>query len=186
MSRSPVQIRLVEPGEHERVGELTVEAFRRIDEGVVDGGYATELRAVERRAREAVVLVAEMDGQVVGGVTYVPDASSPWAEDLEPGECSIRMLAVDPAAQGHGDGRVLTQVCVDRARREGRSAVFLHSTPGMAAAHAIYVSMGFVRVPDRDWTPVPGVDLLAFRLDLDPAGTVAHRPGGGTGQTRGA
>ncbi len=38
----------------------------------------------------------------VGCVTFVPDASSPWAELLESSEAGIRMLAVDPQAQRRG------------------------------------------------------------------------------------
>jgi hypothetical protein len=37
----------------------------------------------------------------------------------------------------------------------------------MAAAHRLYARLGFVRVPERDWEPVPGVQLLGFRLDLE-------------------
>ena len=47
--------------------------------------------------------------------------------------------------------------------------MFLHSTPWMEAAHRLYGSMGFVRVPERDWLPVPDVPLLAFRLALTDA-----------------
>ena len=36
----------------------------------------------------------------------------------------------------------------------------------MTTAHRIYQRIGFTRLPDRDWEPVPGVALLAFTLDL--------------------
>ena len=36
----------------------------------------------------------------------------------------------------------------------------------MTAAHRLYERLGFVRAPDRDWGPVPGVDLVAFRKEL--------------------
>ena len=36
----------------------------------------------------------------------------------------------------------------------------------MTAAHRIYERHGFERVPDRDWSPVPGVHLIAFRKEL--------------------
>jgi hypothetical protein len=32
----------------------------------------------------------------------------------------------------------------------------------MAAAHQVYGRLGYARDPERDWSPVPGVDLLAF------------------------
>ena len=39
----------------------------------------------------------------------------------------------------------------------------------MRTAHRLYERLGFRRVPELDWTPVPHVQLIAYRLDLDPA-----------------
>ena len=40
------------------------------------------------------------------------------------------------------------------------------STPAaMPAAHRIYEHAGFVRDPERDWSPMPGVDLITYRLE---------------------
>jgi hypothetical protein len=36
----------------------------------------------------------------------------------------------------------------------------------MTAAHRLYERLGFTRLPGRDWSPVPGVDLLVYGLDL--------------------
>ena len=125
-----------------------------------------EVAAVERRANQADVLVVVDAGTLLGSSTFVPDAANPWAEMLEDGEASIRMLAVDPVGPGPGSGRTLLNACIGRARALGRGGIFLHSTPWMAAAHRLYGRAGFVRVPQRDWLPVPEVPLLAFRLDL--------------------
>ena len=137
------------------------------------GGYAEELAAVDRRSTEAEVLVAIDHDELVGCVTFVPDATSPWAEHVEAGESSLRMLAVDPRTQGHGAGAALLEACIERARALGSTGLFLHSTPWMQAAHHLYEKVGFVRIPERDWHPLPDVPLLAFRLtfldlDLDP------------------
>jgi len=149
-------------------GELVADAYRALPNSppVGDDGYGAELRAVARRRREAVVLVAEDGGRLVGCVTYVPDETSPMAEDLQPGEAAIRMLAVDPAVQRRGVGRALVEACVERAASQGKQRLFLHSGEWMHAAHALYRGMGFRRVPERDWMPLPGVPLLAFALDL--------------------
>jgi len=34
----------------------------------------------------------------------------------------------------------------------------------MRAAHRIDRRLGFARVPERDWSPLPGVELVAFAL----------------------
>jgi ribosomal protein S18 acetylase RimI-like enzyme len=36
----------------------------------------------------------------------------------------------------------------------------------MHAAHRLYERLGFTRVPERDWSPVPGVQLVAYALPL--------------------
>ena len=104
-----------------------------------------------RRASEAVVLAAVDDasGDLLGCVTYVPDASNPWAEHLREGEAGIRMLAVDPAGQGRGAGTALVAACLDRARADGRRAVFLHSLPVMDGRAA---DLRPVRLPARHRT----------------------------------
>jgi ribosomal protein S18 acetylase RimI-like enzyme len=162
-----VVVRVARPEEHIRLGELVVAAYRSLPE-FDEADYEPELRDVGRRAREAVVLAAvdEVDGTALGCVTYVPGPESAWAELLEPGEAAIRMLAVDPGARGRGVGTALTSACIARAREDGRSAVFLHSLDYMRTAQSIYTRLGFVRRPDRDWEPVPGIRLLGFALAL--------------------
>lgn len=149
------------------LGDLVVAAYGAIGANDEDDDYVPVLRDVARRAREAVVLAAVDDenGALLGCVTYVPDPANPWAEHLREGEASIRMLAVDPAAQGRGIGTALVEACLDRAHDDRRTAVFLHSLPIMTAAQRIYARLGFRRVPERDWV-FPDFLLLGFELDL--------------------
>jgi ribosomal protein S18 acetylase RimI-like enzyme len=186
---SQVQIRQVRPAEYAEAGRLVVAAYRALAAGHMTDEYAAELAAVGRRAAAAEVLVAvdgsvvgsvdgAVDGAVVGSVTLVADLSSPWAEMLEPGEAGIRMLAVDPAAQGSGVGRALLEACIERGRELGKAALFLHTTPWMPVAARMYERAGFTRQPGRDWLPVPEVPLIAYRLPLP-------RPQGGKRQTGG-
>jgi len=160
-----MQIRAVRPDEYEAAGRVVLAAYQALPGDHMSGGYARELVDVARRAVEAEVLVA-VDEAVLGCVTFVADDRSPWAEQLVAHESAIRMLAVDPAAQRRGVGQALLDACLQRAAQLGRSAVFLHSTPSMVAAHSLYLRTGFTRVPERDWFPLPEVPLWAFRLDL--------------------
>jgi GNAT superfamily N-acetyltransferase len=160
-----VRIRTVRPEEYARAGRVVLAAYEALEGPEAVAGYADELADVARRARETEVLVA-VEGDVMGCVTLVPDASSPWAELAKADEAVIRMLGVDPSAQGGGIGTALVEACIERAARLGRSAVFLFSTERMNVAHRIYEKFGFVRVPERDWTVTANFTLLAFRLDL--------------------
>jgi ribosomal protein S18 acetylase RimI-like enzyme len=172
IENSGFQIRPVLPAEHGTLGELTVRSY--LEGGFLLGGldddYAPRLRDVPHRAANAHVLVA-VDGtgdgdRLLGGVTLA-FPGSPLAELGGPGEAEIRMLAVDPAAHGRGVGSALAAACVERSRAEpGIDRVVLCSQESMRAAHRIYARLGFERAPELDWSPLPGVDLLAFGLDL--------------------
>jgi ribosomal protein S18 acetylase RimI-like enzyme len=170
-----VEIRSVRPDEHERLGEITVAAYRAINPAHADADldeYEAELRDVAGRAAGADVLVAvdgevDGDGAVLGGVTYVGDRSSPAAEFDEPDAAGIRMLAVAPAAQGRGVGEALTRACIDRAVAAGRAQMILHSTDWMTTAHRIYERLGFRRDPSLDQHVDGEFWLRAFRLRLD-------------------
>jgi ribosomal protein S18 acetylase RimI-like enzyme len=78
------------------------------------------------------------------------------------------MLAVAPQAQGQGVGAALVELCINRFREVGAPGIVLSTLPAMHSAHRLYERHGFVRVPERDWSPVPRVDLVAYYLDLAP------------------
>ena len=83
-----------------------------------------------------------------------------------PDEAEIRALAVAPAAQGRGVGRALLQAVTDRASSQGIRRLVLSTQPDMFAAQHLYETAGFRRMPDRDWYPVPGFNLLAYGREL--------------------
>jgi ribosomal protein S18 acetylase RimI-like enzyme len=162
-----VQIRPVRAEEAAELGAITLAAYTTLPGHVEEPDYEAELADVASRAKVAEVLVAiGDDGRVLGGVTFVPDGENPLAEHGVAHASSIRMLAVDGAAQGRGVGEALVRACIERAREVGTRHVVLHSTPWMQTAHRLYARLGFVRRTDLDWTPVPDIPLLGFSLDL--------------------
>ncbi|GAA3492202.1 GNAT family N-acetyltransferase [Streptomyces cremeus] len=166
-----MRIRIAEPPEYPAVGEITARAY--LDDGLLDGGedntYATTLRDAASRAAKADLLVAvDADGTLLGTVTYAPQGS-PLQDIGVPGEAEFRMLAVARAARGRGAGESLVRACVARARaEEGVVRLVMSTQPTMLGAHRIYERLGFVRTPERDWQPVPGLGLLTYALALQP------------------
>jgi GNAT superfamily N-acetyltransferase len=111
--------------------------------------------------------VRDEDGSLLGGVTYVPDEGNRYAEFEGADAAAFRMLAVDPAAQGRGVGRVMVQACIDRARRDGKHRLTLMTTGSMDAAHHLYGRLGFRRTPESDMIVESGLRLMAYELDLE-------------------
>ncbi|MGW9195803.1 GNAT family N-acetyltransferase [Micromonospora chersina] len=167
---SGLLVRRAEPADFPAVARLTVAAYEADGQLKGETGYAPVLADVATRAETGEVLVAadEVTGEVLGAVTFVLPCT-PYAELAGPGEAEFRMLAVDPAAQGRGAGAALVDACVARATELGCSAVVICVRSGLApVAQRLYARLGFVRAPEKDWTPVPGVELLGLRLGLKP------------------
>jgi ribosomal protein S18 acetylase RimI-like enzyme len=158
----PVTIRPATPDEFAAVGDLCVAAYEPFLDGT--GDYVDFLRDAAGRAAAAELLVA-VDEQLLGTITFVPDGG-PLGEIAAPDESEFRTLAVFPAAQGRGIGTALLRHIVEDSARRGRAGIVCSSQPAMRAAHRVYERLGFARDPERDWSPLPGVDLLAFALRL--------------------
>jgi ribosomal protein S18 acetylase RimI-like enzyme len=160
-----VIVRVARREEYGLVGDLTVEVY--VHGGLVSpaSSYVGTLRDAADRAAKAELLVAEVSGEVAGAVAYCPPGS-PYAELAGPDEAEFRMLAVREKARGKGVGGAMVQACAERARAAGLSGLRLSTQRNMDSAHRLYERMGFVRTPDRDWAPVPGVDLLTYALSF--------------------
>jgi ribosomal protein S18 acetylase RimI-like enzyme len=157
-------LRRATPADHEAVGAVTVAAYAEFTEGP-DDAYTALLRDAARRDREAELWVAERGGEVVGTVTLALPGS-PWREVATDDEGEFRMLAVAPSARRQGIGDGLTALVLERFTALGCRAVVLSSLAAMRAAHRVYERAGFSRLPERDWSPYPGVELIAFRREL--------------------
>jgi len=152
------------PADHDRIAQLTVGVYTAED--LVSPGYVPELADVAGRAERAELLVArDGAGRVVGSVALV--LSGDFGEVTESDdEAAFRMLAVDGTAQRQGIGEALVRTCLDRARAAGKARMVLSTGERMTAAHRLYERLGFTRLPERDWTPVPGIDLRVYALEL--------------------
>lgn len=166
-------VRVALPGEYAEAGQVTAEGYHADDllrrrDGLIDNEYEAWLADADRRAREAVLMVAVDDASILGTVTWCPPTSPLRELATRPDQAEFRMLSVAPAGRRHGVGRALVEACLDRARAEGMHEVLLSSLPQMTAAHALYREFGFVRAPELDHSPKPHVHLWAYRLSLNP------------------
>lgn len=176
-------------GEAEAVGALRVDAY--LSGGFLSPGtgYAQTLRVLgfgtdqKGSGGHATVLVAADDdtadgtsaacGKLLGTVML-----EPWHAGSEvsrgPGEAEVRAFAVAPWAQGRGVGRALMLAVIDAAAANGAHRLLLSTQPQMKAAQHLYRSLGFVRTPELDWTPVPEITLLGFALPLRSPGATGN------------
>jgi ribosomal protein S18 acetylase RimI-like enzyme len=164
-----LRIRDARTHELDAVAAVMVAAYEEYIPPDATGGllaYREDIRDVRSRQGHATLILAEERARIVGAVTYYPDGSGDANVDWPREWAVIRLLAVHPEARGRGIGRLLTEECIRRARAGGARAVGLHTTVFMAVARAMYERMGFVRVPDFDFWPMPGIHVMAYRLSL--------------------
>jgi GNAT superfamily N-acetyltransferase len=167
-----ILIREARPEDETRIGDLLVDAFltvyaRKMPEVRYDDARKKDLRDVAAKRGRAVVLVAEIDGQVEGTVSIF----KPGAEGSEawlPGAADLRHLAVDPRLHGKGLSKPLLDRAEAIARDEWKApAICLHVRRGAAGVARLYQSRGFVREPSGD-IDKPTVYLEAYALRLAP------------------
>jgi ribosomal protein S18 acetylase RimI-like enzyme len=146
------------------IGEIRVSAY--LADGFLspDSRYAPRLRELGSDG-VGPVLVATDDAVIIGTVML-----QTWPNGGEllrgPEEAEIRALAVRPEARGRGAGRALVSAVIERAASLGVRNLLLLTQEEMKTAHRIYEEAGFARLPARDISPEPGVNLLAYGLDL--------------------
>lgn len=161
-------VREARPEDDAVVGEVLVEGYitayaQKMPHVVVGEQRRRDLRAVAQKRRIATVLVAELDGAVVGTVAiFKPGAET--SEAWLPNAADLRHLAMHPSVQGRGFAGPLLDEAERICREDWRvSAICLHVRRGNAGVARLYRGRGYVRDPSGDLS-YPEVDLEAYAL----------------------
>ena len=76
---------------------------------------------------------------------------------------ALRLFLVVESARGNKVAeRMLTEM-IAWGDANNVSRYQLNAEP---KARSLYERLGFTRLPERDWSPVPGVDLIVYALEL--------------------
>ena len=165
-----VEVRDVRPEELDEAAAVMVFAYEEYQKDLRPAmweAYVRDIADVHGRLAQSRLIVAVADGHIVGAVTYYPPKPEGTGEGWPSGWAGVRLLAVAPTARERGYGRLLMDECLRRARADGAIALGLHTTSVMAVARAMYERMGFDRAPDYDFHPMPGLVVMAYRLNLE-------------------
>jgi predicted N-acetyltransferase YhbS len=175
-----LSVRDARPADHPAVRGVLLAAYQEYASVLPPAAfdrYLADLLDLDSRDRTGRLLVAERDRRVKGTVTFYDDAAAEgvgWPS----GWAGLRALGVDPTARRLGIGHALMRACLERARAAGAAVLCLHTAEFMTAAVAMYLGMGFRRVPLFDFDAASHLRLggrpirvIAFRLDLptDPS-----------------
>ncbi|MGZ4133291.1 MAG: GNAT family N-acetyltransferase [Actinomycetota bacterium] len=169
MTPAGVLVREARPDEYAEAGRVTAAAYRallRPDDDLDDwGSYLARIADVADRARRTLVLLAVDNDTIVGSATLELDGRTEEDDDpLDPDRAHVRMLGIDPAAQGRGAGRALMRACEERARASGKTRITLHTTERMQVAQRMYEALGYERSEDHVFPD--GFRLLGYAKEL--------------------
>jgi putative acetyltransferase len=92
------------------------------------------------------VLVAGLGAETVGCVAVIPTGG---------GVFELSKMAVSPAHQNRGVGRLLILGAIETATRLGGTSLFLGSSTKLPSAVHLYESVGFNHVPPERIGPMP-------------------------------
>lgn len=137
--------------------EVVRAVFREYAEGLgIDLGFQdfeAELADLPGKYAEpdGCVLLAVDGDAVLGCVALRPSG---------PGAAEMKRLYVRPVGRGLKLGRRLAEAVCEAARQAGYARIRLDTLPDMAAARAVYASMGFVPTAPYVFNPIEGAIFL--------------------------
>lgn len=169
LENNKLLIRNARPDELDEVSLLLKDAYQQYENFIRPEAwkqYLEDLMDVRSRLGESDLIVAELDHRLAGAVTLYLDGSHSFPEAWPGGWAMVRLLAVHPEYRGQGIGHALMEECIRRCRKAKVPAIGLHTTKAMDVARQMYERMGFVRFPESDFQPAPGVTIMAYRLKL--------------------
>jgi GNAT superfamily N-acetyltransferase len=156
-------VRHADVGDAEVVAALWTEAYAKSGPEGRQEPYALQEYFAVAATADVTVAVDE-EGEVVAVAAVFPPGA-PGRSIAGPGEAEFARLAVAGRARRQGIGRALVERATGQARQFGAEAIALWSRPYQTAAHALYGSLGWRRVPARDDEDREGRRWV-FRLDL--------------------
>lgn len=171
------------------MSEIQIRSFRAAYRGVVPASYLDGLdpgrwqeiwtRRVGERDGGRTVLVAEMDGEVVGFAYLGPSPDPDRA-----GDGHLFSIHLDPERRGRGLGASLMDEVVRLLALAGFGHATLWVMEANQPAQRFYRRLGWRPDGARrieglalEGEPGPSVEVVRFRRALDRAGTPSSKPG---------
>jgi putative acetyltransferase len=138
-------IRPIAPGDNAALARAirdTLTEYGAAKPGTAYYDEATDhLHELFSQTARSAYFVAELDGEVLGGGGIFP------TEGLPTDTVELVKLYLLPAARGRGVGKALINQCLETARANGYTRVYLETTEELTQAIPLYERLGFSYLP---------------------------------------
>jgi ribosomal protein S18 acetylase RimI-like enzyme len=155
----------VRRGRAEEIGSA-VAVWRAANPSSTIPGHADWLRG-RAGDPDALLLVAEGGGRVVGMVLVLPGRAQDGAGDPIPGHVHVTGLAVSPESQRTGTGSALLDAAMREAAQRSSTHVTLWAAEGNLPARRLFASRGFTP-SGRSRRDAGGTRMLHFERRMPP------------------
>ncbi len=172
--KSELHIRNAKENEFQRIGKIMIEVYSALDGFPKQSDQPqyydmlANIGEITRKPHTELIVAVNDKGEVVGAVVYFTDMSSYGSGGTATSEknaAGFRLLAIDPAFQGRGVGRLLSQFCIDRTKELNIPRLLIHSTESMKIAWGLYERLGFQRYENLDFMQ-GNLEVFGFQMQL--------------------
>ena len=135
-----VTIRPIQPTDNTIIAKIirdTLAEFGANHPGTVYYDPTTDALYELFQKEKSVYNIAEINGKIVGGGGIYPTAGLPTDT------CELVKMYLLPEARGIGLGSKLITLCLEQAKANGFSKVYLETMNELKAALKVYAGMGF-------------------------------------------
>src|SRR5688572_19914239 len=140
MSLDSITIRTIQQDDNPAVAKIirdTLAEFGANHEGTVYYDPTTDHLYELFRKNGSIYNVVEQNGKILGGGGIFP------SDGLPTDTCELVKMYLEPEARGQGLGSRMIQLCIDAAKENGFSFIYLETMPELKQALKTYEKFGF-------------------------------------------
>ena len=141
------EVRLAQPADRDTALALLVAQLREHEIATPPAAIAAALDGLMAHPERGAVLVATLDGRVVG----IAALSTTWTIEHGGSAMWLEELYVEPSYRSHGVGRALLSAAADAARAHGARTLDLEVEASHTRAANLYAREGFRRLERTRW-----------------------------------
>lgn len=148
----PLSTRLYKPGDRQSFIDLNLDWIE--ESFTVEKSDREQLENLEGSilAKGGRIIVAELDGRIVGTGAILPPHHDPndgrhWLE--------IVKMAAQKDLRGRGIGRAVLEALIAEAKSMNGDAIWLETNSDLKAATALYEKCGFKKLTEKELWPTP-------------------------------
>ncbi|MGB0376483.1 MAG: GNAT family N-acetyltransferase [Flavobacteriaceae bacterium] len=140
-----MKIREIKASDNQQIAEVIRKVLLEFDVPKTGTAYADpELDHMFEtyQTTQAAYWVIHKGDQILGGAGIAP------LQEGDPSVCELQKMYFDAQARGLGHGAAMMDICLDYARNQEFSQVYLETLPQMVEAQRLYQKYGFKSIPN--------------------------------------